>query len=120
MTTFVLLLNMAIVLSSFGSGNPEKDAKLAEKVKANIAKLGTGPQAKVQIKLKDGRKIKGYVAEENEGYFLVVDSKSGQAVPVLYPSVKQVKGNNLSTGVFVAIAVGVAILFIVFAAYNTR
>lgn len=119
-TACFLLLNIALVSSSFGAGNPEKDAKLVEKVKANIAKLGTGPDAKVQIKLKDGTKIKGYVTEVNESHFRVMDSKTGQDVPVLYPTVKQVKGNNLSTGAFVAIAVGVAILFIVFAAYSTR
>ena len=71
MTIFALVLNLAIAPSAFASGNPEKEAKFAEKVKTNIAKLGTGPEAKVEIKLKDGTKIKGYVTEASVDKFVV-------------------------------------------------
>jgi hypothetical protein len=40
-----------------------------------------------------------------------MNSKTGQTVPVAYSNVKQVKGNNLSTGV--KIIIGVAIIFAV-------
>ena len=119
-TMFALLVHLAIAQSAFALDNPEKDARLAEKVRSNIAKLGTGPDAKVELKLKDGTKLKGYVKEANESLFVVMDSKTGQTVPVPYPQVKQAKGNNLSTGAFIAIAVGVAILFIIFAASQLK
>ena len=52
-----LLLNLTFYSSA--SATTEKDTKFAEKVKANIAKLGTGRNAKVKIKLKDGTRLRG-------------------------------------------------------------
>jgi len=90
-----------------------KEEKLAEKVKTGVAKLGTGPEAKIKVKLKDKTKIEGYITESNENQFLVMNSKTGQTIPVTYSSVKQVKGNNLSRGVIFTIGV-LAFLVILF------
>ena len=103
MMVFVLVLNLAITPYAFASDNPVRDAKLVEKVKTGIAKLGTGPEAKVEIKLKVGTKLKGYVTEISDEKFVVMDSRTGQTVPVLYSTVKQVKGNNLSKGAIITI-----------------
>lgn len=84
----------------------EKEVQAAEKVKAGISKLGTGKEALVRVKLRDGTKLDGYVSEANEDNFVVVDSKTGNATTVPYPQVKQVKGNNLSSGATVAIIAG--------------
>ncbi len=51
----------------------------AGKVKAEIAKLGTGSDARVKIKLKDGTKIKGYIMEAGENQFVVMNSKNGSS-----------------------------------------
>src|SRR5438067_2261831 len=83
--------------------NDDKAAREAEKVKAAISKLGTGPAARVEVKLKDRTKLKGYVSELNDYHFVVTDDKTGIATAVAYPQVKQVKGNNLSTGAKIAI-----------------
>ena len=104
------LLQALFIGQAFGK---TKDEELAEKVMAGIMKIGTGPEAKVEVKLKDKTKLKGYVVESNNEQFVVMDAKSGQAVPVAYPTVKQVKGNNLSTGAKIAIAVGVFIVAII-------
>ncbi len=105
------MLNLSIAPSAFASGNNENEAKFAEKVKAGIAKLGTGPDAKIEIKLKDGTKLKGYVTEISSDQFVIMDSKTGQPIPVLYPQVKQVKGNNLSRGTIITL--GFIALFVV-------
>jgi hypothetical protein len=86
----------------------ETDSKFAAKIKASIARLGTGPEARAEIGLRNHRKFKGYISAVTEDGFTVVDSKSKTSVQVAYPQVKQVKGNNLTTGV--KIAIGVAIL----------
>ena len=52
--------------------------------------------------------IKDYISEVGEDSFVVVDAKTGTATTVAYSQVKQVKGNNLSTGA--KIAIGVAII----------
>ncbi len=113
LTLAVLVLNLAFGATAFGStSNEEKAARDAEKVKANIVKLGTGKDARIEVKLKDGGKLKGYVSQINENSFVVMDEKMAVATEVAYPSANQVKGNNLSTGVKIAIGVGIAIAVI--------
>src|ERR1700730_14269288 len=87
------------------STRAEKEAHLADKIKTGIAKLGTGKQALVKVKLRDGTKLSGYISEANENGFVIVDSKSGVSITVAYPNVTQVKGNNLSSGVWLVIGI---------------
>ncbi len=115
----VLLLNIGISSAYAVGSKEEKEARFAEKVKAGIAKLGTGTEARIEVKLKNKTKLKGYISEAGADSFTVVDEKSGAATQVAYPQVKQVKGNNLSEGVKIAIALGalaaaliVAVIFV--------
>ncbi len=117
LTVLVLVMNFAIAPSVFAKN---KESEFAEKVKTEISKLGTGQDAKIKVKLKDGTKIKGYVSEISESQFTVINAKTGQATQVPYPQVKQVKGNNLSGGVVIAIAVVAAVVFIIFAASQLK
>jgi len=89
-----------------------KEAAATEKVKAAIAKLGTGPSAQVQITLRDKNKLKGYIKEANEDHFVLVSENTGATTEIAYPQVKQVKGHNLSTNAKVAIGVGVAFVIL--------
>jgi hypothetical protein len=91
-----LLLNLAFYSSA--TANTETDAKSAEKVKTSVAKLGTGKDAKVKIKLKDGAKLKGYVSKVKDSGFVVTDEKTGKDSEIQYLQVKQVEGQNLSKG----------------------
>lgn len=102
-----LLINVAGATSTY-AGSKEKEARFVEKVKQGIAKLGTGEAARIEVKLRDKTKVKGYVKEAGADSFTVVDAKSGLATEVAYSNAKQVKGNNLSTGA--KIAIGLAIL----------
>jgi hypothetical protein len=102
-----LLIQLACIQPASAATNPEKDARLAEKVKAGVAGLGTGPQAVIEVKLRDKTKLKGYISEATDDYFVVVDA-TGNPTQVAYPQVKSVKGNNLSTGA--KIAIGVALI----------
>src|SRR5258707_15864864 len=105
-----LVINLLCVTAAPANPRADKDAQFAAKVKAGILKLGTGPAAHVEVKLRDGTKLKGYVAEAGEDRFVVVEEKSGASMDVPYPQVKQVKGNNLSTGVKIAIVVGIILV----------
>jgi len=98
-------------------GRAEKEAQFAEKVKAGIAQLGTGTEARVEVKLRDKTKLKGYVGEAGAEQFTVVDAKTGAATVVAYPQVQQVKGNNLSKGAKIAIGVGVILIPILVAVF---
>jgi len=62
-----------------------------------------------EITLRD--KLKGYIKEVNEEHPVLVQ-QTGAATEVAYPQVKQVKGNNLSTGAKVAIGFGIGIVIL--------
>lgn len=102
----VLVVNLFLCNVAFAK---ETNLERAEKTKAAIAELGTGTDAKVQVKLYDGTKIKGYVTEVNSTGFSVMNEKTKTINEVPYPAAKQVKGNNLSTGAKIAIGVGIGI-----------
>ena len=103
----VLVTNIAYPSRAFAGTKPEKEAKFAQKIKSEIAKLGTGSNARVEVKLRDKTRLKGYISEVSNESFAVVDDKTGTATTVTYPQVKQVKGNNLSTGAKIAITIGI-------------
>ena len=105
----VLIINLTLGSSAFAGTKEEKDVKFAERVKTSIAKLGTGKDARIEVKLKDGTKLKGYVSEITNNHFSVIDSTTGTTTAVDYGNAKQVKGNNLSTKAKIAIAVGITI-----------
>ena len=107
------LLSVAGVKLAYAGSKEEKETRFAEKVKEGISKLGTGAEARIEVKLRDKTKLKGYVSEAGEDSFVIVDEKTGATSTVTYAQVKQVKGNNLSTAAEIAIGVGVIILPIV-------
>ncbi len=116
MSALLMFLMMNLATVAFASSKEEKEAKFAEKVKSEISKLGVGNDAKVQVKLKNGTKLKGYISEVNNESFVVVDSQ-GNATNVPYPQAKQVKGNNWSTGVKIVIGVGILLAALIVLAY---
>ena len=109
------LLSVAGLRPAYAGSREEKATRFAENVKKGISKLGTGVDARIEVKLRDKTKLKGYVSEAGEDSFVIVDEKTGATSTVTYAQVKQVKGNNLSTGVTIAIAVGVLAAVIILA-----
>lgn len=110
-----LVLNLTGVRLAYADSKEEKQARFAEKIKANVLKLGTGESTRVKVKLRDNAKLEGYISEASAETFTVTDRKTGVATTVGYPQVKSVQGNNLSTGAKIAIGVGIAagIIFII-------
>ena len=116
LTLAVLLMQVGLAQTVAAGTNPEKEAKFAEKVKTGIAKLGTGTEARVEVKLKNKTKIKGYVSEAGSDSFTIVDEKTGAATEVPYSNAKQVKGNNLSKNVTLTLVlVGLLAVGVIFA-----
>ena len=103
-----LLLNLAAPAPARASTREEKQARFAEKVREGVRALGAGEASRVELKLRDKTKLKGYVSEVGEHGFSVTDAR-GVTTAVAYAQVKQVKGHNLSTGAKIAIGVGIFI-----------
>lgn len=101
-----------------------------EKVKENV-RLGVAEDARVEVKLQDSRKLRGYIQEAGEDNSTVIDSKSGTVTTVAYSQGKELKGANSSTaakvginvakgvGIVAAVA-GIALLLGVVIAKGTR
>lgn len=117
-----LLLMLASAPVTAATTKEEKAAAFAAKVKTEIGKLGTGPDARISVKLRDKNKLSGYVSQANADSFVITDPKTGASTEIPYPNVTQAKGKNLSTGAIIAIsvaaAVGVTLLVIFILAYT--
>ena len=88
LTLAVLLMQVGLAQTVAAGTNPEKEAKFAEKVKIGIAKLGTGTEARIEVKLKNKTKLKGYVSESGADGFTIVDEKTGAVIEVPYSNAK--------------------------------
>jgi hypothetical protein len=90
-----------------------------DKVKTFVAKRGTGPKAKVTVKLKDKTKLQGYISQAGDDSFTLADSKTGQLKTLNYQDVAEVKkpgGLSLlaKIGIGIGAAVGVlALLYVI-------
>ena len=102
------LLLQAAAAPAFAKTNPEKESRRVEKVRAQLAKLGTGKDARVRVELRDKTRLEGYVSEAGADTF-VVTNKAGVATTVAYPQVVKAKGHNLSTGAKIAIGIGIGV-----------
>jgi hypothetical protein len=111
------LLLQAAAAPAFANTNTKKEAERAEKVHAQLAKLGTGADARVRVELRDKTKVEGYVSEAGADSFTVTDSK-GNATAVPYEDVRKAHGNNLSTGSKIAIGAGIAAAVVLIVLYS--
>jgi hypothetical protein len=101
--------------SAFAKSKAEKAAEFAAKVKTEIAKLGTGPDARIEVKLRDKTKLKGYISKVGENSFAIADPDTNAETNVPYPNVTKATGANMSTGAKIAIGVlaGIGAVFLV-------
>ena len=104
-----VLLSVASSFPVLADSKSDKEARAIERVRDGILELGTGEDARVEVKLHDRRKLKGYISESGTESFVLVGAKDATATTIPYSQVKQVKGHNLSTGARIAIGVAVAI-----------
>jgi hypothetical protein len=102
-----IICRLDVSAAVYEGSAPEKQNRLAQKVKAAILELGSGPSTRVTVKLKDKTTLAGYVSEITDDSFAVTDLAGAATTSVAYPDVAQVKGNNLSTGAKIAIAAAI-------------
>lgn len=114
-----LLLHAADVMTPPTLARTTQGERKAAKVKADVAKRGTGEKARVVVKLRDGSKLKGHVSRAGDDSFTLTDSGSGQTRTLSYSDVAQVrKPGGLPPGAKLGIGVGalVGVLALVYVA----
>ncbi len=93
--------------------SPVDNAVTADKIKANVTRRGTGEKARVNVKMLNGTKLKGFISQAGDDSFTLTDSKTKQTNTLAYSDVAQVKGTGLSTGAKILIGVGVGVVITV-------
>jgi hypothetical protein len=93
------------------------DAATINKIKANVSKRGTGEKARVNVKMLNGTKMKGFISQTGEDSFTLADSKTKQTSTLAYSDIAQVKKQGMSTGtkILIGVGVGVAVTAVVLA-----
>jgi hypothetical protein len=117
----VLLIGLMLLLTNLQSINAQTSSDsndlTIEKIKANVTRRGTGEKARVNVKMRNGTKMKGFISQAGEDSFTLTDSKTKQTSTLAYSDVVQVKKQGLSTGakILIAVGVGVAVTAVVLA-----
>lgn len=113
-----LILCLSFVSLAAASPRTDKRRESVEKVRTGILSLGTGPDARVEVTLRDKTKLAGYISAAGDENFVVNDSRSGAERTIPYDDVAKVKGNNWSTKKTITItAVIVGALAIIYFAF---
>ena len=110
----LLFTNLQSIQAQTNNGG---NAANVEKIKANVTKRGTGEKARVNVKMLNGTKMKGFISQAGEDSFTLTDSKTKQTSTLAYSDVAQVKKQGLSTGakILIGVGVGVAVTAVVLA-----
>ena len=111
--TLALVIGGSVAVNpAYASSQEEGRARATAKVKQRIKERGVGENARVEVVLLDGTKLKGYISEAGEDSFVVANG--GAPVRVAYSQVRRVKGKGLSTGgkvlMWLGITAGVLLL----------
>ena len=115
---FIGLLLFSTNLQSISAQtNTGNNTVTTDKIKANVTKRGTGEKARVNVKMLNGTKMKGFISQAGDDSFTLTDSKTKQTSTLAYSDVAQVKKQGLSTGakILIGVGVGVAVTVVVLA-----
>ena len=89
-------IHIFVQFSAFAQTQNDKDLRLVLNVKNTIARVGTEPNRKLKVRLRDGTKLKGYITEIKDDHFALLDTKSGKVVSVEYSQVSEARRDGLS------------------------
>ncbi len=85
-----LLINVAAISPAYARAQGDEQARQIEQVKEQVRRVGTGKGARVEVELRGGSKLKGYISEATDDHFLLVD-EAGNPTRVTYAEVERVK-----------------------------
>jgi hypothetical protein len=108
LTLVVLLSNVVLSVPAMARARSGNQVQTVEQIKIKIAKLGVGSKARATVRLKDGTKIKGFIAEARDTDFVIRDRKTNDPHTVAYQDVARVEKNGgHSRARNIAIGVGI-------------
>lgn len=90
LVTFVMMISG---IMGRAQSTPQ-DTASTQKIRAKVAKLGTGKRSRADVTLKDDRRLKGYIGEISENGFTLVDPKLGTVTNITYDEVRRFKSSS--------------------------
>jgi len=114
--TFVLVAVLALNSGTFGQEAPVLPVPQAQAlessqtspIKAAVQKCGLSKNARVKVKLRDGRQVVGRIGNLDDAFF-EVSNKAGETTEIQYTDVERIGGAGLSKGAKIGIGVGVGL-----------
>jgi len=101
----IALMSFAVAGVANSQSRTDSDAVRIEKIKSDVAKLGTGK--KVQIKLLSNQMLIGNVGVIEDDKFGLIESTNHAAIPIRYQYIKSIKKWRHETWQPLVFAVGV-------------
>ena len=119
-----LLIALAVSLLHVGirpafANSQGDDASRLAKIKAAVARRGTGEKASIKVKLRDQKEVKGFVAQAGEDDFVVADGKTGARTTIAYREVSTVKARKFPLAAKIGIGVGIGVVVLVLVAVHS-
>jgi len=116
LTSLFVVLTLSLPTTTRAQGATEVAA--AQKARSSAARLGVNPDKRVEVKLRDKTKLKGYITAVGQDSFTLTDARSGSSQTVAYADVSEIKkaSNGWSTKTWVilgGVAAGAIVTFIV-------
>ena len=112
--TFAMMLAAMVLVTAFGfqnvRANGVEDQQATEKVRAKVQKIGVGGNARVEVKLRNGRILKGYIENADQDGFTVFDKQTGATEKVSYGETTKVSkaGGGLSMKTWIILGAAAA------------
>lgn len=85
----------------------DNTASSIDKIKTNVRKRGMGENKRVEVRMVDGTKMKGYISQAGEDSFTLTESKTNLTSVIAYRDVAKVK-NTLSGDTIALVIIGSA------------
>ena len=108
---FLLGISLQPALAGQQNEKQKPASETADSVKIQISKLGLGEKAKATIRLKDGKKVKGYVGRTGDDDFVIRDRKTDTPTTIHYIDVARVErngGHSTARNVALGLSIGAA------------
>jgi small nuclear ribonucleoprotein (snRNP)-like protein len=107
--TIAVALAVVITCLSSLAQAPVQPGKAAS-VKARMQKIGVGDRTLVNVKLKDGTELRGYLSRIEDNSFTITDKITKKATSASYGDVLSFARKGLSTTAKVVIIVGIGVV----------
>ncbi len=110
---FLLISATGIRLTS---AQAPMDTAAIEKTRTKIRKIGTGPEARIDVRRRDNTRVKGYIGSAGDDSMVITHRQTGAAQTVDYADITQIKrpGKGISTGNWIAIGASAAAVIITY------